>query len=70
MINRVMLGIQGVENYGQMEAAKKALEKQKGVSEVEVQQIGQVVVEYDPQRLTVMDLIRAVREAGFLAGML
>ncbi len=70
MMNRVMLGIQGVENYGQMEAVSQALEKQKGVNKVEVQQLGQIVVEYDPQRLTVMDLIRAVREEGFLAGML
>jgi copper chaperone len=70
MINRVMLGIQGVESYGQMETVTEALNKQKGVSKVEVQQIGQVLVEYDPQRLTVMDLIRTVREAGFLAGML
>jgi len=70
MMNRVMLGIQGVENYGQMEVVSKALEKQKGVNKVEVQQLGQVVVEYDPQQLTVMDLIRAVREEGYLAGML
>jgi len=27
-------------------------------------------VAYDPQSLTVMDLIRTIREEGFLAGML
>ncbi|WP_457637236.1 heavy-metal-associated domain-containing protein [Oceanithermus sp.] len=70
MTNRVMLGIQGVENYGQMSKIVEALTKQKGVLKAETQQLGQVAVEYDPHRLTVMDLIRAVREEGFLAGML
>ena len=31
---------------------------------------GQIEVHYDPSLLTVMDLIRAVRKQGFLAGML
>jgi len=70
MANRVMLGIQGVENSEQMEIIVNALSKQQGVLEAEIQQIGQVAVEYDPHRLTVMDLIRTVREEGFLAGML
>jgi len=70
MMNRVMLGIQGVENFEQMKKVTEALSKQQGVLKAEAQQLGQVVVEYDPHRLTVMDLIRAVREEGFLAGML
>ncbi len=65
-----MLGVQGVDNYGQMEQIIQALKGQKGVSAVEMQQLGEIAVEYDPQRLTVMDLIRVVREEGFLAGML
>jgi len=70
MMNRVMLGIQGVENFAQMNKVTEALSKQQGVLKTEVQQLGQVMVEYDPHRLTVMDLIRAIREEGFLAGML
>jgi copper chaperone CopZ len=70
MMNRVMLGIQGVENFEQMNKVTEALKEQQGVLKAEVQQLGQVVVEYDPHRLTVMDLIRTVREEGFLAGML
>jgi len=70
MTNRIMLGIQGVESEAQMEKVVAALARQKGVLKTEVQQLGQIAVEYDPHRLTVMDLIRAVREEGFLAGML
>ncbi len=69
-MNRIMLGIQGVESVDQMEKVVTALARQKGVLKTEVQQLGQVAVEYDPHRLTVMDLIRIVREEGFLAGML
>ncbi len=69
-MNRIMLGIQGIESDDQMKKVVDALARQKGVLKTEVQQLGQVTVEYDPHRLTVMDLIRAVREEGFLAGML
>ncbi|GEM89725.1 MULTISPECIES: heavy-metal-associated domain-containing protein [Oceanithermus] len=69
-MNRIMLGIQGVQSDDQMKKVVAALARQKGVLKTEVQQLGQVTVEYDPHRLTVMDLIRAVREEGFLAGML
>ncbi len=31
---------------------------------------GQIEVHYDPSQHTVMDLIRAIRQQGFLAGML
>ena len=70
MMNRIMLGIQGVQSDDQMKKVVAALARQKGVLKTEVRQLGQVTVEYDPHRLTVMDLIRAVREEGFLAGML
>ena len=69
-MNRIMLGIQGIESDDQMKKVVDALARQKGVLKTEVQQLGQISVEYDPHRLTVMDLIRAVREEGFLAGML
>jgi hypothetical protein len=32
--------------------------------------VGQIEVHYDPSAQTVMDLVRAVRRQGFLAGML
>jgi len=70
MMNRVMLGIQGVDDSEQMKIIIKALSRLQGVIKAESQQLGQVIVEYDPHRLTVMDLIRTVREEGFLAGML
>ena len=53
-----------------MRVIAEALARLEGVAKVEIPQPGQVMVEYDPHRLTVMDLIRAVREEGFLAGML
>ena len=64
-----MLGVRGVETEEQAEVIKKTLAALPGVARVEVTKDGQVVVEYDPHRLTVMDLIRALREKGFLAGM-
>ena len=69
-MSRVLLGIPGVETEEQMQEVLEALTSLEGVGEVQVQQAGQFMVEYDPHVLTVMDLIRAVRERGFLAGML
>ncbi len=69
-MNRVLLGIRGAETEDQMRTVLSALKNLEGVVRAEAEQPGQVVVEYDPHRLTVMDLIRAVRERGFLAGML
>ena len=40
------------------------------VSEATTPETGQVEVRYDGSQATVMDLIRAVRSQGFLAGML
>jgi len=40
-----------------------------GVVSVAPADAGQVNVEYDPTEVTVMDLIRALRRIGFLAGM-
>jgi len=69
-MNRVLLGVRGAETEEQMRVIAEALARLEGVAKVEVPQPGQVLVEYDPHRLTVMDLIRAVREEGFLSGML
>lgn len=40
-----------------------------GVIDVEHGDSEQMSVEYDPTEVTVMDLIRALRRIGFLAGM-
>jgi len=69
-MNRVLLGIRGAQTEDQMQTVLAALKNIEGVARAEAVQAGQVLVEYDPHRLTVMDLIRAVRERGFLAGML
>ncbi len=69
-MNRVLLGIRGAKTEDQMQTVLAALKNLEGVARAEAVQAGQVLVEYDPHRLTVMDLIRAVRERGFLAGML
>jgi hypothetical protein len=53
-----------------MEKIVIALSKLEGVGKAVATSLGQVEVEYDAHRLTVMDLIRTVREQGFLAGML
>ena len=66
--SRVLIGVRGMDREaGQRVAA--ALEAMNGVSRATPDE-GQVEVHYDPSLLTVMDLIRAVRKQGFLAGML
>ncbi len=69
-MNRVLLGVRGMERPEQVEKVSKALRQLEGVAQVRSAEVGQLEVEYDPHRLTVMDLIRVVREQGFLAGML
>ncbi len=69
-MNRVLLGVLGLERPEQIEKVTAALRKVDGVSSVKLSEPGQLEVEYDPFKLTVMDLIRSVREQGFLAGML
>ena len=69
-MNRVLIGIRGEPTPEGMERILKALEGLEGVSQAQATGPAQVLVEYDPQTLTVMDLIRTLREEGFLAGML
>ncbi|MCL4454125.1 MAG: heavy-metal-associated domain-containing protein [Deinococcus sp.] len=69
-MNRVLLGVRGVEKPEQTEKILAALRKVAGVSSVSSQTPGEVEIEYDENELTVMDLIRAVHQHGFLAGML
>ena len=69
-MNRVLIGIRGEHTAEGMERILKALKRLEGVAEVQATGPAQVLVAYDPQSLTVMDLIRIIREEGFLAGML
>lgn len=69
-MNRVLLGVRGMDRPEQIEKVSTAIKKLEGVQSVQTADNGQLEVEYDPHQLTVMDLIRVVREQGFLAGML
>lgn len=69
-MNRVLIGVRGITEAEQMNKVVSALRKMQGVSKADSFTLGQVEVEYDPQAMTVMDLLRTVREQGFLAGML
>ena len=69
-MNRVLIGIRGEPTPEGMERILKALRDLEGTSQVQATGPAQVLVEYDPQVLTVMDLLRTIREQGFLAGLL
>lgn len=66
----MLLGVRGMERPEQIEKVSGAIRKLEGVQSVQPADTGQLEIEYDPHQLTVMDLIRVVREQGFLAGML
>lgn len=65
-----MIGIRGEPAPEGMERILSALKRLEGVQSAQATGPAQLLVEYDPQALTVMDLIRTIREEGFLAGML
>lgn len=65
---RVLLGVRGM-NREAGEKVAAALLVLPGVVRAMPDE-GQIEVHYDPSQLTVMDLVRAVRGQGFLAGML
>lgn len=65
---RVLLGVRGM-NKEAGEKVAAALLAMPGVSRATPDD-GQIEVHYDPSYHTVMDLVRAVRMQGFLAGML
>mgnify|MGYP000423829388 CR=1 FL=1 len=69
-MNRVLIGIRGEPTPEGMDRILKALRALEGVKEAQATGPAQLQVTYDPQSLTVMDLIRTIREEGFLAGML
>lgn len=66
---RVLLGVRGMDTPAAREKVSAVLRTLDGVERVDANEDGQAAVEYDDSELTVMDLIRALRRIGFLAGM-
>lgn len=66
---RVLLGVRGMDTPEAQERVVAALRSVAGVDRVVPNAHAQAEVEYDSSELTVMDLIRALRKIGFLAGM-
>ena len=69
-MNRVLLGVRGLVTEEAAEKVMNALRGVAAVTEVNNPHPGQIEVSFDPTQATVMDLLRAVRGVGFLAGML
>ena len=65
---RILLGVRGLAD-DERPRVHAALEAIPGVLQVEASDAGQVAVEYDDTRTTVMTMIRALRQLGYLAGM-
>jgi copper chaperone len=66
---RVLLGVRGMDTEASRGRVEQALRALRGVRDVKASSDLQVAVEYDAGEVTVMDLIRALRRIGFLAGM-
>ncbi|HKI58587.1 MAG TPA: heavy-metal-associated domain-containing protein [Trueperaceae bacterium] len=66
---RVLLGVRGMDTATSRGRVEEALRSVRGVLRAEASSDRQVAVEYDAAEVTVMDLIRALRRIGFLAGM-
>lgn len=66
---RVFLGVRGMDTKEASEKVKGTLLGMEGVTKVDANADGHAAVEYDEGEHTVMDLIRALRRIGFLAGM-
>ena len=68
-MSRVLLGVRGMTSQEASDRVKAVLLAVEGVEQVEAGVDGQAAVTYDDSSATVMDLIRALRKAGFAAGM-
>ncbi len=66
---RVLLGVRGMDTEEASAKVGAALREVPGVSAVAAAGEQQLLVSYDPSEATVMDMIRAARRLGFLAGM-
>ncbi len=67
--NRAVVAVRGMDTQEARQRVRSALAAVAGVSEVMPGDGSKMIVEYDPTEATVMDLIRALRRIGFLAGM-
>jgi len=68
--SRVILGVRGMDTEDARRTVTAAVAAVRGVASVESAGAQQLLVVYDGGEVTVMDLIRAARRVGFLAGML
>ncbi len=68
-VARALMRVRGMENEASRTRVMETLMDVRGVMRVAPGDSGRVNVEYDPSETTVMDLIRALRRIGFLAGM-
>ncbi|HLV12707.1 MAG TPA: hypothetical protein VKY42_09685 [Trueperaceae bacterium] len=66
---RAVVGVRGMETPESRQRVRLALAAVAGVKDVQAGDGAKMVVDYDPTEATVMDLIRALRRIGFLAGM-
>ena len=66
---RVLLGIRGMTTQERAQKVKDTLLKLEAVEQVDAGVDQQASVVYDEGSATVMDFIRALRHAGFAAGM-
>jgi len=67
--DRALLAIRGLDNEPARAKTLTALRAVPGVLDATPAGEGQVLVTYDGGEVTVMDLIRALRRLGFVAGM-
>lgn len=61
--------VRGMDTEEGRQQVSRTLMDVSGVLKVTPADAEQIHVEYDPTEVTVMDLIRALRRIGFLAGM-
>lgn len=61
--------VRGMDNDEGRQLVVQTLREVHGVVDVAPSDAERVTVEYDATEITVMDLIRALRRIGFLAGM-
>ncbi|MFA5550576.1 MAG: cation transporter [Trueperaceae bacterium] len=66
---RALMRVRGMDTEQSRDQVITTLQAVAGVVSVTGGDAEQVSVEYDPTEVTVMDLIRALRRIGFLAGM-
>ena len=66
---RVLLGVRGMNSEAAAQKVKQTLLALDGVQSVDAGTDQQAAVTYDDSAATTMDLIRALRQLGFLAGM-